>query len=200
MTVSAGLNRLLVYIVGTLHTGGAAASPAVTYGTESMTKQAEWTEANGAIAIYTLDEAGIVAASSTTFGITGGTGFHDKIQAGASFVGVNQGAPVSATDSDTGLDPTIDTVVGYVIQCAGGIGSANMTDVAQGGSSVVTERLQRDQDDGGNSSIYGIADDISVVATAANLSYTVDGTTADIGSVAISLKAKPLGGITLVTV
>ncbi|MGI9491309.1 MAG: hypothetical protein ACR2QF_02670, partial [Geminicoccaceae bacterium] len=100
-TVSAGTDRLLAY---NLHmTGSTDTISVVTYGGQPMTEQESAVSGGGfpaRVRIFTLDEAGIAAATGTGFGITGDVNGTFRATAVA-LEGVDQTTPV--VDSGSGI-------------------------------------------------------------------------------------------------
>jgi len=106
-TASAGTDRLLVYVAA--EESGSREPTAVTYGGQSMT-QAVIQQTGGGFpvsgSIWYLNDAGIQAASGTSFGVTFDQVTHNgQFRAGtAVFEGVDQTSPI--VDFDSSLDDT----------------------------------------------------------------------------------------------
>jgi hypothetical protein len=104
-TAEAGSNRALIFIVHREY--GSSEDPivtSVTYGEQTMTKVIEDSLLPGSYGNYTaafiLDEAGIAAASSSSFVVTAGTVSSEGFTS-AFFENVDQTTPIGASDSNT---------------------------------------------------------------------------------------------------
>lgn len=194
--VSPGDNRLLVAFFGSAVYGHGGAAT-ITWGTESMTEQIEGNDGNnGTATIWTLDEAGIQAASSTSWVVTGNTASYNRLFI-ASFQGVDQDTPIHDTHSSVDYNEgPIDVVAdGYVIQGAGGRGETSIN-VTPNASSIVTEQIGYHFNDNWNS-VDWIMAYAAVVSSdaAANIEVDWGGTAHGQAQAAISLLPhNPVGG------
>jgi hypothetical protein len=135
-TVSAGDNRLL--IVGVQQEVASATAPsAVTYGGQTMSSEVG-TIATGSVDqrvdLFTLDEAGIDAASSSTISVTGAAG-SATIHA-ASYENVDQTTPVPETNTDSTTTSTPNPMTTAPITA--GDGSAVVAFAGCGDNTTVT--------------------------------------------------------------
>jgi hypothetical protein len=108
-TAAAGTDRLLVFAVG-YENGADPGVSAVSYGGQSLTRvtgAVAGTSIFARVELWYLNEAGIAAATGTTFSVTwGGATPSQPMYAAATFANVNQGAPIgnsstAFTDSST---------------------------------------------------------------------------------------------------
>lgn len=131
-TVSAGSNRLLVYIQ--IYEGNTDTISQVAYGGQNMTEDVRASTAAGGdmdVRIWTLDDAGIVAASGTSFVVTGTTSDTYRAYVG-SLEGVEQGG-TRVVDTTARIDSSqigiaVDTDVvedGFVVGGGGNGGSVD---------------------------------------------------------------------------
>jgi hypothetical protein len=116
-TKPVGSNRALVFIVGAEVWGDEPTLTSVTYGGQSLTKISDvriHTDNHGHVEIWMLDEAGIAAASSTTFVPTWNVAPEDIAYSHAFFSNVHQTNPIykQATDSTVTTTPNPITAAG----------------------------------------------------------------------------------------
>lgn len=173
-TVSAGTDRLLV--VGLAQEGDpiTADQVTITYGGQSMTKQVSIITDDDKLEVYifTLDDAGITAASSTTISITNETAAF--AWTAASYDGVDQTNPVAQTGTDQVDASTPNPLTGASFTVSDG--SAVMA-VAGNGKSPVTATWDADlteQDDfkGSGSMHLTVADELFASGQAVTIEAT----------------------------
>ena len=101
-SVSAGNDRLLVFVVGAEHgTPPIGSITGVTWGGQALTPVGSAAVINveeNRLEVWYLDEAGITAVAGNSFVITGWTGTDpdDELYYAASFKNVDQGTPVGS--------------------------------------------------------------------------------------------------------
>ncbi len=119
-TPAAGSNRLLVFAVSYENASDIGVS-SVSFGGRALTKivgKVAGTTVFDRVELWYLNEAGIAAASGTTFTVTwGGTAPTDPMYAAATYTGIDQGTPVANSSSNsTELstpNPLTTTVTAY---------------------------------------------------------------------------------------
>ncbi len=103
-TVSAGSDRLLLFAVGYENASDPGVS-AVSYGTQALSPiigDVAGTTIVGRVELWYLNDAGIAAASGSTFSVTwGGTAPVDPMYAAATYENVNQSTPISDSASNS---------------------------------------------------------------------------------------------------
>ena len=108
----AGSNRALVVVVG--HEGATMDLTNVTYGTVGLTQAAEVETVSGGtrarVEIWVLNDAGIVAASSSTIALTWSGGPGTVMVDSAFFSGVDQATMVGATGTNSNIGDTPTTL------------------------------------------------------------------------------------------
>ena len=108
----AGNNRALVVVVG--HEGATMDLTNVTYGTVGLTQAAEVETVSGGtrarVEIWVLNDAGIVAASSSTIALTWSGGPGTVMVDSAFFSGVDQATMVDATGTNSNIGDTPTTL------------------------------------------------------------------------------------------
>jgi len=101
-TAGAGTDRLLLFAVG-YENGADPGVSSVSYGGQSLTRvtgAVAGTSTFGRVELWYLAEAGIRAATGTTFSVTwGGTAPSQPMYAAATFANVNQGNPIADSSS-----------------------------------------------------------------------------------------------------
>ena len=133
-TVGAGTDRLLVFATG-YETGTANDITAVTYGGQPMSPMVEDEILSSIYArseLWYLDEAGIQAASGTTFLVTHSGGSPDyETHAAATYQGVDQSTPIG--DTSTNQSTTVDPITTPVNTSSGDMAVSNVM-CGQGGT------------------------------------------------------------------
>ena len=152
-SVSSGSNRML-FVRTSYRIDPGVDITAVTYGGESLTLVEEENSTGGVdlhTALWRLNEAGIAAASGTSFGLTPSTGGPEFRMHAASYENVDQSSPIVDNFSSVSVNAGDDPVASALTTVAGGI-ALGLIGINQGTSTIepdpdasfsnMTERLE----------------------------------------------------------
>lgn len=177
-TTGSGSNRLLIFVVGYENATDVGVTT-ITYGTRTMTKALGAVAGTTTVArteIWYLNEAGITAASSSTFAVTwGGTAPANPMYAAIAYKNVDQTTPIATTNSATTDASTPNPITAAVTAGAGAVAVSSAINGNTGSYSWNNSFVEGPDQTSGATTTMSTADKLATTAGTQTASATHSG-------------------------